>query len=327
MTFERPALSIVIPVFNGAASIGELVSALEALDVPGGHEIVLVNDGSPDDSLAVCRRLVARAQVPITLVNLTQNYGEHNAVMAGLRVARGQWIITMDDDLQNPPNEVVRLLRHAQESGHDVVYTRYARKRHNSWRNLASRLSNRAADVLLHKPKGLYLSTFRCMTHFMAQAIVDYEGPFPYVDGLIMQVTQNIGALEVEHLPRMAGRSNYTVRRLVRLWLNLFVNFSVMPLRISTLTGFALSFAGIVAFAAVIIETMIHATPAGWASLAASVFLLSGVQLVMLGLIGEYLGKLFLTVNRKPQAVVRDIERSAGYAVEPARGALVTPRH
>jgi undecaprenyl-phosphate 4-deoxy-4-formamido-L-arabinose transferase len=331
MTQEKPSLSIVIPVFNGAASIGELVTALEAIDVPGGHEIVLVNDGSPDDSLAVCRGLVARAQVPITLVNLTRNYGEHNAVMAGLRVARGAWIITMDDDLQNPPGEVARLLRHAQESGNDVVYTRYAHKYHNSWRNLGSRFSNRAADYLLDKPKGLYLSTFRCMTAFVAQTIVDYEGPFPYVDGLIMQVTQNIGTLEVEHLPRMAGRSNYTVRRLVRLWLNLFVNFSVMPLRISTLTGFALSVVGLVGFAWVVTETMIRSTPAGWASLAAAVLLLSGVQLVILGLIGEYLGRLFLTVNRKPQTVVRDIERSAERGVarpaESARGALVSPRH
>jgi glycosyltransferase involved in cell wall biosynthesis len=314
MMNESAALSIVIPVYNGARSIAELVGALEALDVAGGHEIILVNDGSPDDSLAVCRSLVARARVPITLVNLSRNYGEHNAVMAGLRQARGAHIITMDDDLQNPPGEVLRLLAHARTSGKDVVYTCYAEKQHESWRNLGSRFTNRVADALLDKPRGLYLSSFRCMTGFVAQAITDYEGPFPYVDGLIMQVTQSIGQLEVEHLPRMAGRSNYNFRRLVRLWLNLFVNFSVMPLRLSTLSGFALSLLGLVGFAWVVSEALFHATPPGWASLSAAVLLLSGVQLMILGLIGEYLGRLYLTQNRKPQAVVREILRSEAAA-------------
>jgi glycosyltransferase involved in cell wall biosynthesis len=304
------ALSIVIPVYNGARSIGELVAALEALEVPGGHEIVLVVDGSPDDSLAVCRALLARAAVPMTLINLARNYGEHNAVMAGLRAARGAHVITMDDDLQNPPGEVVRLLRYAETGGYDVVYTVYAEKQHARWRNLGSRFTNRVADWVLDKPKGLYLSTFRCMSAFVATTVTDYQGPFPYVDGLIMQVTQSIGQLEVAHLPRAEGRSNYTFRRLVRLWLNLFVNFSVMPLRLSTITGFGLSFLGLLGTLWVIAEAVFRATPPGWASLSVAVLFLSGVQLLILGLVGEYLGRLYLTVNRKPQAVVREIVRS-----------------
>src|SRR5487761_2175727 len=320
---NAPALSIVIPVYNGAQTIEALVAALQALVVPGGHEIVLVNDGSPDNSLEICRGLVARTPVPVTLVDLARNFGEHNAVMAGLRLARGAHIITMDDDLQNPPSEVLRLLAHARASGQDVVYTCYAKKHHESWRNLGSRFTNRVADWLLDKPRGLYLSTFRCMTGFVANAITDYDGPFPYVDGLIMQVTQSIGHLEVEHLPRMAGRSNYTVRRLVRVWLNLFVNFSVMPLRLATLSGFALSLLGILGTAWVIGEALFRATPPGWASLSVAVLLLSGVQLMMLGLIGEYLGRLYLTQNRKPQAMVRETLRSdaaerGGRAAEPA---------
>src|SRR5579862_3813936 len=139
------ALTIVIPVYNGAASIGELVAALEELTIEGGHEIVLVNDGSPDDSRAVCRDLAERARVPITLVDLSRNYGEHNAVMAGLRHARGAHVITMDDDLQNPPEEVERLLLFAQESGREVVYTYYDEKRHAVWRNLGSRFTNSVA--------------------------------------------------------------------------------------------------------------------------------------------------------------------------------------
>ena len=310
MTGPSPALSIVIPVYNGAASIAELVAALESLPVPGGHEIVLVNDCSPDNSLEVCRGLVARAKLPMTLVDLSRNYGEHNAVMAGLRQARGAHVITMDDDLQNPPSEVLRLLEFAQTSGKEVVYTEYAQKEHASWRNLGSRFTNRVADWLLDKPKGLYLSSFRCLSAFIASEITRYEGPFPYVDGLILQVTQSIGRIEVQHLPRAHGRSNYNLRRLVRLWLNMFINFSVMPLRLATFGGFVLSLFGLIGAVWVVLEALLHATPPGWASISVAVLLLSGVQLTMLGLIGEYLGRLYLTANRKPQSVVKEVTRS-----------------
>ena len=305
------ALSIVIPVYNGAESIGELVEALQALEIAGGHEIVLVNDASPDSSLHECRRLQARATVPITLVDLARNFGEHNAVMAGLREARGAHVITMDDDLQNPPGEIARLLAHAQKTGKDVIYTYYATKQHSAWRNLGSRFANWVADRVLDKPKGLYLSSFRCISAFAAHQVIDYEGPFPYVDGLILQATQSIGTLQVEHLPRHAGRSNYTLARLVRLWTSMFVNFSVMPLRIATFTGFVMSGFGLFGVIWVIGEAILRATPPGWASLTVATLLLLGVQLIMLGIIGEYLGRLYLTVNRKPQSVARDVTRNA----------------
>jgi len=306
----RLALSIVIPVYNGAASIAELVHALEELPIEGGHEIVLVNDGSPDDSLDVCTALVDRARVPITLVNLARNYGEHNAVMAGLRHANGAHAITMDDDLQNPPEEVERLLAFAQHSGKEVVYTCYDEKRHAIWRNLGSQFANHVANFVLEKPKDLYLSSFRCLSAFVVREITRYEGPFPYIDGLIFQVTHDIGRLVVRHLPRAAGRSNYTVRRLLRLWISMFVNFSVMPLRLSTITGFVLSGMGAFAGAMVIAEALTSSPPAGWASLMAALLLLSGVQLVILGVVGEYLGRLYLTINGKPQSVIREVRHS-----------------
>jgi undecaprenyl-phosphate 4-deoxy-4-formamido-L-arabinose transferase len=229
--------------------------------------------------------------------------------MTGLRQARGAHIITMDDDLQNPPEEVERLLHFAQHSGHEVVYTYYDDKRHAAWRNLGSRFTNRVADFVLEKPRGLYLSSFRCMSAFVVQEITRYEGPFPYVDGLILQVTQDIDRLLVRHLPRAVGRSNYTMRRLLRLWLSMFVNFSVMPLRLSTLTGFALSLIGAIGGIAAIIEALFSSPPAGWASLMAAVLLLSGVQLIILGIVGEYVGRLYLTANRKPQSVVKSVMR------------------
>jgi glycosyltransferase involved in cell wall biosynthesis len=320
MTNHAFALSIVIPVYNGAKSIAELVHALETLDIDGGHEIVLVNDGSPDDSLAVCRRLLGEARVPITLVNLARNFGEHNAIMTGLRHTRGAYVITMDDDLQNPPTEVKRLLEHARASGKDVVYTRYSVKHHAYWRNLGSRFANWVADVLMEKPKGLYLSSFRCMSAFLVEQVTRYEGPFPYVDGLVMQATQSIDTLEVEHLPRMAGRSNYTLKRLVRLWINIFVNFSVLPLHLSTIAGFALSLIGLVGVISVVLEALFFEPPQGWASLMAATLLLSGVQLLILGILGEYMGRLFLTANRKPQTVVREVVRSETAPLPGIRG-------
>jgi len=312
-----PALSVVVPVYNGAATIGTLVAALEGLDLEGGLEIVLVVDGSPDNSLDVCRTLMANAAVPITLVNLARNFGEHNAVMAGLHVARGAHVITMDDDLQNPPSEVLKLLEHAQRTGADVVYTHYAAKQHESWRNLGSRFTNWVADILLDKPRGLYLSSFRCMNAFLVEQIIKYDGPFSYIDGLILQATQSIERVEVVHLARAEGRSNYTLRRLIRLWMNMFLNFSVMPLRIATLAGVFFSVLGGFVAIFVVIEALFFDTPRGWGSMMAAILLLSGVQLSILGIAGEYLGRLFLTANRKPQFIVRQCEQA-----EPRDGKL-----
>lgn len=303
-------LSIVVPVYNGAASVPTLVGELAQLEVPGGHEIILVNDGSPDNSLEVCRDLCRRTETAISVVNLSRNFGEHNAVMAGLGQARGAYVVNVDDDLQNPPSEVVRLYRHCKENDFDVVYAFFPTKRHALWRNLGSRFTNYCADILLDKPKGLYLSSFRCMNAFTAKLVIDHNGPFPYVDGLVLQVTQNIGRLEVEHLPRAAGRSNYTLGRLLRLYFSMLLNFSVKPLRIGTIAGVTMAVLGLLGFLEVLLEALHGKTPQGWASLMAATLVLAGVQLTMLGLVGEYLGRLFLTVNRKPQFVIRDIERN-----------------
>ncbi|MBV8091918.1 MAG: glycosyltransferase family 2 protein, partial [Acetobacteraceae bacterium] len=306
MQEHHPGLSVVIPVYKGAATIAKLVDALSELEPAGGMEIILVNDGSPDNSAAICRDLVDKAIVPLLYIEHARNYGEHNAVMTGLRHARGRFVITMDDDLQNPPEEVIRLYDHARCNDWDVVYTRYAQKRHAAWRNLASRGANWAADWLLDKPAGLYLSSFRCMSALIVEAVTRYRGPYPYVDGLIMQATQRIDSIEVQHFPRAEGRSNYTFRRLLRLWLNLVTCFSLAPLRLTVLMGLGLALLGAVGAVVTIAEALLtRDTPSGWASTMTVILLISGVQSVMLGIIGEYVGRTFLSANGKPQGTVR----------------------
>ncbi len=324
--YEAPALSVVVPVYNGAATIGELVNALRALDIAGGLEIVLVVDGSPDNSLAVCKQLAAEPGAPIVLLSLSRNFGEHNAVMAGLARARGSYVITMDDDLQNPPGEVRRLFEHARDGGYDAVYTYYEEKKHAAWRNLGSRFTNWCADHLIDKPRGLYLSSFRCLSAFVREQITaGYEGPFPYVDGLVFQVTQNVSRLQVQHLPRIEGRSNYTLARLFRLWLSMFSNFSVIPLRFATLFGIAFGALGALAAVVVVVEAISdNKPPQGWASLMVAVLVLAGVQLIVVGLIGEYLGRMFLAVNRKPQYLVREVFTRGADGLEVERPAADT---
>jgi undecaprenyl-phosphate 4-deoxy-4-formamido-L-arabinose transferase len=300
-------LSVVIPVYRGAATIGPLARELARLEVEGGLELVLVNDGSPDESGAVIKALVGELAIPVTALDLARNFGEHNAVMAGYAVARGRYIINIDDDFQNPPSEVRKLYDHARSHPElDVVYTRYASKQHSAFRNLGSRFTNWVAGLLLDKPKGLYLSSFRCISAFLRDQIVAYRGPYPYIDGLVLQATQRIGAIEVLHNERTQGASGYTLRKLGRLWIAMFVNFSVMPLRASSLLGFAISLLGLLVAILAVIEKLTGDTPVGWTSLMAAILVFSGVQLMMLGLVGEYLGRLYLTSTGRPQFVVRE---------------------
>ncbi|CAH0136630.1 glycosyltransferase family 2 protein [Roseomonas sp. CECT 9278] len=300
-------LSIVVPVYNGAATVGALVAALSALAPEGGIEVVLVNDGSPDNSGDVCRELARSATIPLTYIEHARNFGEHNAVMTGLRHARGAYVITMDDDLQNPPEEVIRIYDHARTGGFDVVYTRYAVKEHDGWRNIGSRFANWVADQLMDKPKGLYLSSFRCMSALAVAEVVKYRGPYPYVDGLLMQVTQRLDSIEVKHFARVEGRSNYTMTRLIRLWMNLATNFSVLPLRLAVVAGVAMGVLGLLAAAWVVFEALVGETPSGWASLMTVTLLIAGVQFMILGVLGEYVGRAFMSANGKPQGVVREV--------------------
>ena len=310
---SAPALTFVIPMYNSAETIAALVRDIAALSIDEGHEVVLVNDGSADRTFEVCRELVRTLPIPITVVEHARNFGEHNAVLTGWRHARGRYIVNLDDDGQNPPDEAVRLWQHAKDRDLDVVYGHYAVKQHSAFRNFGSWLTNRMTDAALDKPAGFYLSSFRCVSSYIARQVTSYAGPYPYIDGLLLQVTQRIGSITVRHEQRRAGQSGYTLTRLIRLWLSAWLNFSLLPLRLATLLGFATAMAGLVAFGLVVVLYLSNRGPAyGWGWVMATLLVFSGTQLVMLGLIGEYLGRTFLTVNQRPQSAVREVLSNVG---------------
>lgn len=305
MNTAPPCLSIVVPLYNSAPTLPMLFEGLCSLQIDGGLELVLVNDGSRDATEATALSLIQSCRVPVTFLSHSRNFGEHNAVLAGLRASTGDFVITMDDDLQNPPSEVPKLLEVAQRENRDVVYTIYQEKKHARWRNWGSWLTNLFADWSIDKPKGLYLSSFRCISRFVADEISTSSTPYPYIDALIFQVTQNVGVVAVRHDERPSGESGYTLRALLRLWMSMLVNASVMPLRIATLAGLATSALGFIAVVAVLLNHFMHDEPLGWGSLMAALLIFSGTQLLLLGIVGEYIGRIYLRVSEKPQSVVR----------------------
>lgn len=299
-------VSVIVPVFNSEATLAPLVDRLrETLEGRYELEIVLVNDGSADRSGDVCRELAGRHRF-VRFVDLSRNFGEHNAVMAGLRYCSGDCAVIIDDDFQNPPEEVATLVE-TLSRGHDVVFSRYEAKRHSPFRNFGSFINNAAATVLLRKDWDLYLSSFKAINRFVIDEITRYEGPYPYVDGLILRVTRNIGTQTVRHDPRAHGRSNYTTVRLLRLWLNMFTNFSILPLRVASVAGLCFALTGLVLAVVFALERLANPDlPAGWASIVVILLVVSGVQLFALGMIGEYLGRLFLKDNGSPMFVARE---------------------
>jgi glycosyltransferase involved in cell wall biosynthesis len=306
MDDQSPHLSIVIPLYNAAATLSALHREIGALEVKGGHELILVNDGSRDETEAIALKLTRESPFPTTFLSLSRNFGEHNAVLAGLRAVSGRYVVTMDDDLQNPPSEALKLLAVAEAEKRDVVFAIYDRKEHAWWRNAGSRLTNLIADFVVDKPRKLYLSSFRCMSRFVADEVAKSRTPYPYIDGLIFQVTQSAGTVRVHHAERAQGSSGYNFRKLIRLWISMLVNVSILPLRLMTFAGMITSMLGFLAVIEVVIERLLHKTPTGWSSLMAAMLLLSGTQLLLLGILGEYVGRIYLGVSEKPQSVVRE---------------------
>ena len=301
------SLSIVIPVYNSEKTITRLVDGIvESLKPRYRLEIILVNDNSKDGSERVCISLHEKYKNTVKFYSLSKNVGEHSAVMAGLNKTTSDYVVIMDDDFQNPINEVFALVDRAVADDFDVVYSYYRKKQHSFLRNAGSWFNDKVANIMLHKPKDLYLSSFKVINRFLVDEIIKYKAPFPYIDGLILQITDNIGRIEVEHQARQENRSGYTMKKLVSLWLNMFTNFSILPLRFSTVLGFIFSFFGIALGIYTVIEKISNPhLPVGFASLIFAVSVFAGVQLISLGIIGEYVGRVFLSLNKKPQYTIK----------------------
>lgn len=304
---EKIKISIVIPVFNSETTIGKLVESLiKELSNRFNLEIILVNDSSKDNSELVCIDLYNKNKNTVKFYSLAKNVGEHNAVMAGLNKVNSDYVVIMDDDFQNPVDEVTKLVDYALENNYDVIYTYYDKKEHNFFRNLGSKINDKAANYMLRKPKDLYLSSFKVINSFLVKEIIKYDLPYPYLDGLILRATNNIGTLKVQHEERKTGKSGYSIRKLISLWLNMFTNFSILPLRFAVILGFAFSIIGLILGIKTLLEKLDDPTlPIGFASIAVSIFVFAGIQLLAIGMIGEYIGRIFISQNKKPQFTIR----------------------
>ncbi|MDZ7723407.1 MAG: glycosyltransferase family 2 protein [candidate division KSB1 bacterium] len=301
-------ISIVIPVYASMDCLKTLAQRLKDVLNPlkRRYEIILVNDCSPDKSwetiLGLCQE-----NPSIMGVNLRRNFGQHNAVMAGLQYASGESIVIMDDDLQHDPVHIPDLI-HKLEKGYDVCYGRYTRKKHSWFKNFGSWFNDKVANIILKKPKDIYLSSFKALKGDVAAEILKYDGPYPYVDGLIFRVTRNITQIDIVHHERFSGKGNYTLGKSLNLWLKLATNFSIFPLRIATFLGFLSSGIGfLLGLYYIILHLIGIQTPAGWSSLIVAVLFIGGIQLVSLGIIGEYVGRLFLHKSGEPQYTINQV--------------------
>jgi len=297
-------LSVVIPVYNSEANIASLIEKLQfALDGTT-FEIVLVNDGSRDNSERVCTRL-AKNFSNVRFISLRRNYGEFNAVMCGLNWTKGDFCVMIDDDFQNPPEEILKLVETAEKGDFDVVYTYYSKKEHAVYRNLGSRLVNWVTTYSIKKPKDLYLSSFKLIRKEVVEEIIKYQGPYPYIDGLIFRITKNIGTVQVLHQKREEGVSNYTWRKLISLFLNILFCYSSLPIRLFMPIGISLFGLGFLLLAFFFVQWIIGPDPKGWQVVTAAMIFIGGIQCTLLSVLGEYIGKSFMAQSGQPQYVIK----------------------
>jgi undecaprenyl-phosphate 4-deoxy-4-formamido-L-arabinose transferase len=301
-------LSVVIPVYRSRDSLGPLTDRLlVVLNATGlDYEIVFVEDGSPDDSWHVLRQIQAKHADRILAIQLMRNFGQHNALMCGFRHCRGRYVVTMDDDLQNPPEEIPKLLSAIEAGDFDLVYGRYGDKRHDHWRNIGSWLVSLFFRATFKT--SISVTSFRVIRRQLLESIFPYDLNYSFVDGLLAWNTQRIGAVDVEHRARDSGRSGYNLFRLMTLAFNLFTNFSLMPLHLVSTCGLLAAAGGFLLALVYLARYLLSSiTVPGYASIIISILVMGGIQLISLGIMGEYLGRLHLNVNRKPQYTVRQV--------------------
>ena len=304
-------ISFVIPCHRSQATlpsvIREIQETMEGLS-QYTYEVVLVNDCSPDNTFDSIREL-CRENKNITGINLAKNFGQHSALMAGFHQVKGDIIVCLDDDGQTPADEVGKLLE-GIEKGADVVYAKYAHKHHSGFRNWGSHVNELMTRVMLGKPKDLFVSSYFAARRFVVDEMIKYEYPYPYVIGLVLRTTKNIVNVEVNHRDRMEGTSGYTLGKLLGLWFNGFTAFSVKPLRIATVTGAGCAFLGFAYGIYTIIKKIFINPPGlvtGFSALMSVLVFMGGMLMLMLGLVGEYMGRMYISMNRSPQYVVREI--------------------
>jgi len=301
------SISVVVPVYNSEGTLGALVSRLgPVLGATGdSYELILINDGSLDRSWEMALQLAAQHDW-IMAIDLMRNYGQHNALLCGIRAARCDTIVTMDDDLQNPPEEIPKLLAKLDE-GYDVIYGAPVRQQHGLWRNLASTATKLAFQGAIGARTARQVSAFRAFHTRVREAFADYRGAFVSIDTLLTWGTTKFSAVPVRHEPRTVGASNYTFRKLLAHSLNMMTGFSTLPLRFATYTGFAFTLIGLAVLTAVVFRyfTVGDSVP-GFPFLASIIAIFSGAQLFALGIFGEYLARMFVRIIEAPPYIVRD---------------------
>lgn len=302
------AISAVVPVYNSQSTLGPLVErlsrALEDL-AAGRFEILLVNDGSRDASWSVIQRLVEERSWVVGL-DLMRNYGQHNALLAGIRAAKGEIIVTLDDDLQNPPEQIFRLLAVLEEENCDVVYGTPQREEHGLWRNLASRVTKMALQSAMGIEAARNVSAFRVFRGAMREAFADFGGPHVSIDVLLTWAGSKFRAVRVEHEPRRHGYTNYTLRKLITHAFNMVTGFSTLPLKLASLVGFAFTLFGIGVLAYVLGRYFFEgASVQGFPFLASIIAIFSGAQLFALGIMGEYLARMHFRMMDRPAYAIK----------------------
>ena len=300
-------LSIVIPCYRSEKTLEVVVKEIQETisQRPINYEIILVNDCSPDGVWNVIKRLSADND-NIHGVSFSKNFGQHSALMAGYRIAKGKYVLSLDDDGQTPANELFKLIDKIDE-GYDVVYASYSTKKHTSFRNFGTKVNNIMCEKLLGKPKGIVITSYFIARLFVIKEICNYYNPYTYIIGLILRTTNNIGTVPVTHRSRLSGESGYSFIKLLGLWMDGFTAFSVVPLRFATWLGVFSAFIGFVFTIAVVIKKIVDPSVLlGWTSTISITLVIGGIILMMLGLIGEYLGRIYISINNSPQYVIKE---------------------
>lgn len=301
-------ISVVIPCYNSEKMINIVVDRLiNAIEERNDYlyEILLVNDGSSDNTWEVLQEL-ANSNKKIIAINLSKNFGQHSALMAGYRNVTGDIIVGLDDDGEHDPAGIYDLIEKLKK-GYDYVCAEYKTNK-SQFRSLGTRLNNMMATVLINKPKDVDFTSFYVMRRFVVDEIVKYQAPYPYVAGLLLRVTRNIGTVPLERKKRIMGKSGYNLLKMIRLWFNGFTAFSVKPLRVATIIGFLCAIIGFLYGAFTIVRKILgYQILIGYSSLMAVILFVGGIIMVLLGIIGEYVGRSYISLNSAPQYVIRDI--------------------